>query len=209
MRCCVGKTPVERKPREPVTRRPPFMDRGCTFSAKRSAKQSLALEELPAPPASISSIEEAKPVPTRAKTGRKIVVIDDTEMLLIFVEDSLALADPNLQIVTAFTGEEGVRRVETMMPDLVLLDYSLQGLARRPDLRTSSPKRSHRANSSGHDVRPRPGNDGHGRTLPKRRCDDCQALYVGSAGATGPRNAGPRTLAVCSPGKGSACLDGG
>jgi CheY-like chemotaxis protein len=63
------------------------------------------------------------------KTGKKIVVIDDTEMLLIFVEDALATSDPTLQIVTAFTGSEGVRRAEVMMPDLVLLDYSL------PDLR--------------------------------------------------------------------------
>ena len=64
-----------------------------------------------------------------AKTGKKVLVIDDTEMLLIFVEDALATADPTLQIVTAFTGSEGVRRAEVMMPDLVLLDYSL------PDLR--------------------------------------------------------------------------
>ena len=63
------------------------------------------------------------------KNGKKIVVIDDTEMLLIFVEDALATADPTLQIVTAFTGSEGVRRAEVMVPDLMLLDYSL------PDLR--------------------------------------------------------------------------
>src|SRR5947207_14784901 len=50
-------------------------------------------------------------------------------MLLIFVEDALANADPSFQIVTAFTGGEGVRRAEVMIPDLVLLDYSL------PDLR--------------------------------------------------------------------------
>jgi CheY-like chemotaxis protein len=68
------------------------------------------------------------PEPT-VKIGKKIVVIDDTEMLLIFVEDTLATADPNLQIVTAFTGSEGLRRTEVILPDLVLLDYSL------PDLR--------------------------------------------------------------------------
>jgi len=64
----------------------------------------------------------------RLKSGKKIVVIDDTEMLLIFVEDSLSTADPTLQIVTAFTGSEGVRRAEVMVPDLVLLDYSLPDL---------------------------------------------------------------------------------
>lgn len=71
----------------------------------------------------------SKPVAAPAGSGKKIVVIDDTEMLLIFVEDALATADPSLQIVTAFTGGEGARRAEVMMPDLVLLDYSL------PDLR--------------------------------------------------------------------------
>jgi CheY-like chemotaxis protein len=78
----------------------------------------------PAPPA-MPSLEMAKP----AKNGKKIVVIDDTEMLLIFVEDSLSIADPSLQIVTALTGGEGLRKTEEIIPDLVLLDYSL------PDLR--------------------------------------------------------------------------
>jgi DNA-binding response OmpR family regulator len=86
-------------------------------------------EEMAAPPPSVPSVEEPKPAPAPAKSGKKIVVIDDTEMLLIFVEDSLSLADPSLQIVTAFTGGEGARRAEVIIPDLILLDYSL------PDLR--------------------------------------------------------------------------
>jgi CheY-like chemotaxis protein len=81
---------------------------------------------MPMPPPPPPPVERPKPP---VKTGKKIVVIDDTEMLLIFVEDTLATADPNLQIVTAFTGSEGLRRAEIMQPDLVLLDYSL------PDLR--------------------------------------------------------------------------
>jgi DNA-binding response OmpR family regulator len=86
-------------------------------------------EDLRTPTPSVPPIEQSTPVPIQAKSGKKIVVIDDTEMLLIFVEDSLSLADPSLQIVTAFTGGEGVRRAEVIIPDLVLLDYSL------PDLR--------------------------------------------------------------------------
>jgi CheY-like chemotaxis protein len=78
---------------------------------------------------SITTTPPPAPKPPPAKTGKKIVVIDDTEMLLIFVEDALATADPSLQIVTAYTGSEGLRRAEVMQPDLVLLDYSL------PDLR--------------------------------------------------------------------------
>jgi len=81
-------------------------------------------------PAPLVSPALPEPPPKKnVKSGKKIVIIDDTEMLLIFVEDALATADPNLQIVTAFTGSEGVRRAEVMIPDLVLLDYSL------PDLR--------------------------------------------------------------------------
>lgn len=57
--------------------------------------------------------------------GKKLVVIDDTEMLLIFVEDTLAIADKELQITTASNGVAGVKQVEDVLPDLVLLDYSL------------------------------------------------------------------------------------
>jgi CheY-like chemotaxis protein len=80
-------------------------------------------------PAASAVSENGKPVKVAARTGKKIIVIDDTEMLLIFAEDVLSTADPSLQIVTAFTGGEGARRAEVMIPDLVLLDYSL------PDLR--------------------------------------------------------------------------
>src|SRR5947207_11540034 len=46
-------------------------------------------------------------------------------MLLIFVEDILATADPQLQITTALSASEGLREIERILPDLVLLDYSL------------------------------------------------------------------------------------
>ncbi len=118
-------TEVERAADAPRTIHGPWLH--VFLEALRKAKPSA--EEMATPSASTPSLEEPKPAPVQAKTGKKIVVIDDTEMLLIFVEDSLSLADPSLQIVTAFTGGEGVRRVETVIPDLVLLDYSL------PDLR--------------------------------------------------------------------------
>ncbi len=89
-------------------------------------RKSRAKAEEPKPSVPVPSVAEATKAP--AATGKKIVVIDDTEMLLIFVEDALATADPTLQIVTAFTGSEGVRRAEVTMPDLVLLDYSLPDL---------------------------------------------------------------------------------
>src|SRR5205814_10383979 len=62
---------------------------------------------------------------TAPTTGKQIVVVDDTEMLLIFVEDILTTADPELQITTALSASEGLREIERLIPDLVLLDYSL------------------------------------------------------------------------------------
>ncbi len=57
--------------------------------------------------------------------GKTIVVVVVTEMLLIFVEDILTTANPELQITTALSGSEGLREIERVIPDLVLLDYSL------------------------------------------------------------------------------------
>src|SRR5205823_13864157 len=57
--------------------------------------------------------------------GNALDRVDDTEMLLIFVEDILATADPELQITTALSATEGLREIERLIPDLVLLDYSL------------------------------------------------------------------------------------
>ena len=63
--------------------------------------------------------------PAAAKTGNKILVIDDTEMLLVFVADVLATADRNFQVMTTPSGVEGLRLATSERPDLVLLDYSL------------------------------------------------------------------------------------
>lgn len=69
--------------------------------------------------------KKPKPVQKKVKPAKKIVVIDDTEMLLIFVEDILTSKNQELDIITASAGAEGVLRVEKHLPDLVLLDYSL------------------------------------------------------------------------------------
>jgi DNA-binding response OmpR family regulator len=76
-------------------------------------------------PPRIVAPKEVAPAKRHPKAGKKIVVIDDTEMLLIFVEDVLATADPDLQITTALNGTSGIKAIERVMPDLVLLDYSL------------------------------------------------------------------------------------
>jgi DNA-binding response OmpR family regulator len=76
----------------------------------------------------VAGPEKGAPPKPRVKTGKKIVVIDDTEMLLVFVEDALTLADPEFRIATADTGGEGLKKIEQVMPDLVLIDYSLPDL---------------------------------------------------------------------------------
>ena len=71
------------------------------------------------------SAPAAPPPAPVAKRGQKILVIDDTDMLLIFVADVLSTFNPNLQITTAATGAEGFRIAREIHPDLILLDYSL------------------------------------------------------------------------------------
>lgn len=65
------------------------------------------------------------PPPVREKKGKSVLIIDDTDMLLIFAADVLASADEALEINTAATGREGLKLATELRPDLILLDYSL------------------------------------------------------------------------------------
>ncbi len=58
---------------------------------------------------------------------QKILVIDDSLMLLTFVQE--ILAEANYDVIVAATGEEGLQAARNQNPDLILLDYLL------PDLR--------------------------------------------------------------------------
>ena len=62
---------------------------------------------------------------TYAPIGKKVVVVDDTEMLLIFVEEILATTDRSYEILTAKSGLEAIDYINRLLPDLILLDYSL------------------------------------------------------------------------------------
>lgn len=59
----------------------------------------------------------------KASSKRKVLVVDDSLMLLSFVEEMLR--DENYQVATASTGDEGLRAVKSERPDLILLDYIL------------------------------------------------------------------------------------
>jgi DNA-binding response OmpR family regulator len=87
--------------------------------------QTVIVEALQEVGGEVSDAREPEPEMASTKAGKTIVAIDDTEMLLIFVEDILTTADPDLQITTALSATEGLREIERVIPDLVLLDYSL------------------------------------------------------------------------------------
>jgi len=60
---------------------------------------------------------------SRRSPGRKVLVIDDSLMLLSFVEE--ILTEANYRVVTAPTAEESLRASTDDPPDLILLDYLL------------------------------------------------------------------------------------
>jgi two-component system, OmpR family, KDP operon response regulator KdpE len=57
----------------------------------------------------------------------RIMVVDDERQIRRALKD--ALVDEGYTVVTAETGEEAVRAVETMPPDLMLLDLGLPGMS--------------------------------------------------------------------------------
>jgi DNA-binding response OmpR family regulator len=59
----------------------------------------------------------------KSSAKRKVLIIDDSLMLLSFVDEMLR--DANYEVATAPTAEEGLRAVKSEKPDLILLDYVL------------------------------------------------------------------------------------
>jgi two-component system response regulator len=59
----------------------------------------------------------------RTSRKRKILVIDDSPMLLNFVKEMLS--DANYEVKTAATAAEGLKAARSEAPDLILLDYIL------------------------------------------------------------------------------------
>jgi DNA-binding response OmpR family regulator len=58
-----------------------------------------------------------------ANTGQKILLIDDSAMLLSFVKD--VLEEKGYEVATAESGQEGLNACLTKQPDLILLDFVL------------------------------------------------------------------------------------
>ena len=64
---------------------------------------------------------------SRHRSDKRILVIDDSLMLLTFVQE--ILAEANYDVIVAATGQEGLQAARDQNPGLILLDYLL------PDLR--------------------------------------------------------------------------
>ncbi|CAN5561224.1 hypothetical protein BH18VER1_BH18VER1_02600 [soil metagenome] len=81
-----------------------------------------AFAELKAANGKAAKQKQQRPVGKKLKS---LVVVDDTELLLVFVEDILSTALPDLQIEVAGSGLGGLKQISASLPDAVLLDYSL------------------------------------------------------------------------------------
>ena len=98
----------------------------------------------------VRKIDEARDTDSTAATqvtpgGQKVLVIDDSLMLLSFVKE--ILAEANYRVVTAATAEEGLVSATRDVPDLVLLDYVL------PDMKGDEVSRQLAQNSATAKVR--------------------------------------------------------
>jgi DNA-binding response OmpR family regulator len=76
----------------------------------------------------VRQMDETRDQPTsagdkRKSSTRKVLVIDDSLMLLSFVKE--ILSEANCEVTTAATAEEGLRAATSDTPDLILLDYIL------------------------------------------------------------------------------------
>ncbi len=78
----------------------------------------------------VRSMDESRGVAAQASAagapragGRKVLVIDDSMMLLSFVKE--ILDDEGYQVSTAATGEEGLNLCRELSPDMILLDFVL------------------------------------------------------------------------------------
>ncbi len=60
--------------------------------------------------------------------AQKLLIIDDSLMLLRFAANVLSQQWPDLEITTAKRGSEGVARAQSVRPDLILLDFVLPDL---------------------------------------------------------------------------------
>jgi CheY-like chemotaxis protein len=69
--------------------------------------------------------EEAKEMPVQGES-KKILLIDDDASLLLTLSDFLKFE--GYEVITADSGEKGLKRLAKMVPDLIILDMSMPGM---------------------------------------------------------------------------------
>lgn len=60
--------------------------------------------------------------------AHKLLIVDDSLMLLRFAANVLSQNFPDMEIITAKRGAEGIARAQSAVPDLILLDFVLPDL---------------------------------------------------------------------------------
>jgi two-component system, chemotaxis family, chemotaxis protein CheY len=61
--------------------------------------------------------------------GKRILIIDDDALLRVQVSDTLKEAEPEVQLVEAEDGEQGLAKLAAFDPQLVLLDLLMPSLS--------------------------------------------------------------------------------
>ncbi len=87
---------------------------------KAAAEQAAEEQEQAAPP-------EPAPAPEEAQKARTILVVDDSIVIRKMVE--IALEEENYNLVSAVSGKEGLDKLDSAKPDLVILDLMLPDIS--------------------------------------------------------------------------------
>lgn len=61
-------------------------------------------------------------------TGAALLLVEDNDLDARLLTSALLKAFPKLQVERAFDGEAGLEALETMKPDMVVLDISMPGM---------------------------------------------------------------------------------
>ncbi|MDQ6939457.1 MAG: response regulator [Verrucomicrobiota bacterium] len=129
----LGKTGVEAIETMLSWRAPRFSEGARALDAPRTIHGAWApvlRRAIEAIPDETPAVEEPAASPVKREgppslPATKIVVVDDTDLLLVFVEEMLESAHPEFEIITAQSGFDGLKRAADEKPDLLLLDYDL------------------------------------------------------------------------------------
>ena len=119
---------------------------GATFVVELTmAEQEKALEQTPAPADDRPEVVPAPQAYAREGAGKKVLVIDDEEPILLMVRE--ALSEYGYEVDIASDGESALRQIDLKPYDLALCDWKMPGLNGQQvyeRIRASNPELSNR-----------------------------------------------------------------